>query len=195
MDTRNIIIAYSLRWGEWGGGRKSVRDEGCTILPSPIETIVEQNLETTYQILVRLFLLCRKKSDSIRIRVRIPLLLYFQGCFRSESDCHKESTSTWDQCETRFLNTSCQKEFNFFHHTCGSAVSWPWPHVWSCEESLRECGLGSEPSLKTTLSSVKTWRSTDSLALMYPSSAHVIDRVSWNFTNTRPHKWLRCEPC
>jgi hypothetical protein len=35
-------------------------------------------------------------------------------------------------------------------------------------------------SLNTSLSSARTWRTTDSLALMYPSSAYAIARASWN---------------
>ena len=44
-------------------------------------------------------------------------------------------------------------------------------------------------SLKTDLRSTKTWRATDSLDLMYPSSAYPIVRASWNLANTLSHRW------
>jgi hypothetical protein len=47
----------------------------------------------------------------------------------------------------------------------------------------------SVSSLKTDLISTKTWRATDSLVLMYPSSAYSIVRVSWNLGKTLSYRW------
>ena len=56
-------------------------------------------------------------------------------------------------------------------------------------DCLNDIEIQTSIFFENGLSSVKTWRATDSLTLMYPPSAYVITRVSWNFAKTRPHKW------